>query len=90
MVGLLQVPGGGVQLLVHLGVLLVDLPEDLHLLCQVLGGGRRRVREGESEQRVSRDWRMSGEMHERGRRPEGGLNIFCEDKSMIVENNCNP
>jgi hypothetical protein len=62
-VGLLQVPGGRVQLLVHLGVLLVDLPEDLHLLGQVLGGdgGGEREREGrEGKQRMERPCMLVG------------------------------
>lgn len=37
LVALLQVPGGHVQLLVHLGVLVVHLTQQLHLFAQVLG-----------------------------------------------------
>lgn len=36
LVVLLQVPGGHVQLLVHLGVLVVHLTQQLHLFAQVL------------------------------------------------------
>lgn len=41
LVGVLQVAGRGVQLLVHLRVLLVHLPQQLHLLAQVLEERRR-------------------------------------------------
>ena len=35
-VALLQLPGGHVQLLVHLGMLVIHLPQQVHLLSEIL------------------------------------------------------